>query len=66
MRTEIDSKLHSQCLSAKVPTAHLCVNGNKTLIFIVNKYFVSVEWIILAQNQDPRGLKWKASEQMRE
>jgi len=27
---------------------------------------VSVEWIILAQNQDPHGLKWKEEEQMGE
>jgi hypothetical protein len=58
--TEIEGKLRSQCLNGKVPTAQLRVNGNKILIFIVNKYFVTVEWIILGQNQDPRGLKWKA------
>jgi hypothetical protein len=59
-RTEIDSKLRSECLKSKVPVAHLRVNGNEILIFIANKYFVSVGWNILGLNQDPRGLKWKA------
>jgi hypothetical protein len=42
-----------------VHIAHLRVNGNKILIFIVKKKFVSVEWIILAQNLDPRELNGK-------
>ena len=42
-------------LYGKVPIGNLRVNGKIILKCIVNKYFLSVEWILLAQNKDQRG-----------
>lgn len=58
-RTEIDRKLSPQYLNDAVPTGNLRVRGDIIIKFTVNKYFVSVEWLLLAQNKEQRRLKWK-------